>query len=179
MGSCGKLAIVLIVCGILVICVIAIVLGLYFGLRDDDDDDDSGTGGGSSDRVVSTSGQYQRAAVASDSALCSEAGAQILADGGSAVDGTIATILCLGVVNCHSTGISGGGFMVVHQNDDPGNPVVIDFREVAPSNATKDMYQADADLSVTGKPSYIYIYIYMYVCMCGFVDGNVHVCICI
>lgn len=158
MGSRGKLAIVLIVCGILIICVIAIVLGLYFGLRDDDDDDDSGTGGGgggtSSDRVVvSTTGQYQKAAVASDSALCSEAGAQALADGGSAVDGTIATILCLGVVNCHSTGIGGGGFMVVHQNDDPDNPVVIDFREVAPSNATKDMYQANASLSVTGKPS--------------------------
>ena len=157
MASRGKLAIVLIVCGILIICVIALVLGLYYGLRDDDDDDDdSGTGGGGgTDRVVSTSGQYQRAAVASDSALCSEAGAQILADGGSAVDGTIATIFCLGVVNCHSTGISGGGFMVVHQNDDPDNPVVIDFREVAPSNATKDMYQENATLSVTGKLSFI------------------------
>ena len=153
MASRSKIAIIVVVCAIvLIICVIALVLGLYFGLRDDDDDDDNDTGvpGGTRSSNVSATGRYENAAVASDSALCSEAGATILESGGSAVDGAIATILCLGVVNCHSTGISGGGFMVVHQNDDPDNPVVIDFREVAPSNATENMYEENATLSVTG-----------------------------
>ena len=115
--------------------VIALV-GLYsYGLRDDDGNASADDTSGSGDSVVSTSGQYQRAAVASDSKLCSKSGAQILVNGGSAVDGAIATIFCLGVINCHSTGLGGGGFMVVHQNNDSENPVVIDFREVAPSDA--------------------------------------------
>ena len=114
------------------------------------DDNNAGILNGHS-RQVSTSGEYRKAAVASDSSLCSEAGANILAGGGSAVDAAIATILCQGVVNCYSTGISGGGFMVIHQNDTPDHPIVIDFREVAPLNATENMYTEDATLAVTGK----------------------------
>ena len=148
MALSSKLIIVVVLCAILVaICVVALVLGLYFGLRDEDDDGSTGT-----NRIVSDSGKFQNAAVASDSTLCSEAGAKILESGGSAVDGAIATIFCLGVINCHSTGIGGGGFMVIHRSDDPSNPVVIDFREMAPLNATKDMYEEDAQLSVIGKP---------------------------
>ena len=126
---------------------VIIVLALYYGLRDDDGNGSSGSG----DTVVSTSGQYQRAAVASDSKLCSKSGARILANGGSAVDGAIATIFCLGVINCHSTGLGGGGFMVVHQNNDSENPVVIDFREVAPSDAYEEMYKNDKEGSQKGK----------------------------
>ena len=130
--------------------VIALVC-LYYGLRDDDGNASADDTSGSGDSVVSTSGQYQRAAVASDSKLCSESGAQILMNGGSAVDGAIATIFCLGVINCHSTGLGGGGFMVVHQNNDSENPVVIDFREVAPSDAYEKMYKNDKEGSQKGK----------------------------
>ena len=97
------------------------------------------------------SGVYRHAAVASDATLCSEAGAEILKAGGSAVDAAIAAIFCLGVVNCHSTGLGGGGFMLVHQNDNPLKPTVIDFREEAPSAAYKEMYNENSNLSLAGE----------------------------
>ena len=130
-----------IVCIIVVGVVVSIVLST---LLNDGHQEDTGS-------FVSTSGKYQNAAVASDAALCSEVGAKILFNGGSAVDGAIATIFCLSVVNCHSTGIGGGGFMVIHQNNNSENPIVIDFREVAPSDATKHMYDENEDLSRKGK----------------------------
>ena len=143
--------VIFVVIALIVLAGFIIALGLYYGLRDDDGNGSANDTSGSGDRVVHTSGQYQRAAVASDSKLCSESGAQILADGGSAVDGAIATIFCLGVINCHSTGLGGGGFMVVHQNNDSENPVVIDFREVAPSDAYEEMYKNDKEGSQKGK----------------------------
>lgn len=42
---------------------------------------------------------FSKAAVASDSAVCSEHGKQMLAAGGSAADAAVATLLCLGVVH--------------------------------------------------------------------------------
>ena len=150
-----KIVVVVVVLAVVVVVIgLGLSLGLYFGLRDDGDDESSSTGG-TGDRVVSTSGEYGKAAVASDAEPCSKVGAQILASGGSAVDGAIATILCLGVVNCHSTGLGGGGFMVVHQNEYPDSPVVIDFREVAPLDAYRDMYEEDDDSSLNGKSSCI------------------------
>jgi len=118
--------------------------GLYFGIEALDNSD---SGGGRRNKP----GVYQHAAVASDSELCSKAGAGILRDNGSAVDAAIATIFCLGVVNCHSTGLGGGGFMVVHQYDNPLRPIVFDFREVAPLNASKHMYDDDSSLSINGE----------------------------
>ena len=135
-------AVVIIVTIVLLLCVL-VGGGVYFTLRFASKDDSDG---GNS----SPTGVYKHAAVASDATLCSEVGARILKKGGSAVDSAIATIFCLGVVNCHSTGLGGGGFMVVHQNDNPIEPIVIDFREVAPSGAHKDMFNANSNLSLTG-----------------------------
>lgn len=106
--------------------------------------------------------------MASDHSVCSEVGLKILRDeGGNAVDAAVATALCLGVANPASSGIGGGAFilihndMAVHKNKtrspdfidarDPkdlqrqvlhGTKVteVIDCREVAPANATTDMF---------------------------------------
>ena len=129
--------------------------GLYFGLRDLNSDKSSGDTLTSSPTASPTPSPvvFKHAAVASDATLCSKAGAKILKDGGSAVDAAIATIFCLGVVNCHSTGLGGGGFMLVHQNDDPLRPVVIDFREMAPSGAYKEMY-GNSNLSEIGECYY-------------------------
>ncbi|KJE91355.1 hypothetical protein CAOG_08611 [Capsaspora owczarzaki ATCC 30864] len=92
--------------------------------------------------------QFQgHGAVAADSTYCSEIGADILRQNGSAVDAAIASLLCIGVVNSHSSGIGGGGFMVVHTND---TDVVIDFREVAPAAAYVDMFKNSSQLSQVG-----------------------------
>ena len=57
---------------------------------------------------------FQHAAVSSDDQTCSEMGKSILVKGGSAVDSAITVQLCVEAVNCHSTGIGGGGFMLVY-----------------------------------------------------------------
>jgi gamma-glutamyltranspeptidase/glutathione hydrolase len=78
--------------------------------------------------------------VASDHALASEAGAAVLKAGGNAFDAAIATSLVLSVVRPQSTGIGGGGFMVLRTAS--GQAQVIDYREVAPAKASRDMYLA-------------------------------------
>ena len=91
----------------------------------------------------SFSGTYQHAAVAADAANCSTVGSNILKDGGSAVDAAIASVLCVDVVNLHSTGIGGGGFMVYY-NATSKEAYAIDFRETAPMNASTYMFNDTA-----------------------------------
>lgn len=76
--------------------------------------------------------------VASDHYLASQAGAEVLKKGGNAIDAAIATSLTLSVVRNQSTGIGGGGFMVIHTAK--GENIVIDYREVAPKKAFETMY---------------------------------------
>ncbi len=76
--------------------------------------------------------------VASDHVLASEAGAAVLAQGGNAVDAVVAAALAAGVVQPAGSGLGGGGFAVVVEAD--GTRHVLDFREVAPAAATRDMY---------------------------------------
>ncbi|XP_077990391.1 scoloptoxin SSD14-like [Glandiceps talaboti] len=78
---------------------------------------------------------------------CSVIGAETLHRGGHAVDAAIATLLCMGVVNAQSSGIGGGGFMIVK---DKRSVQAIDFRETAPSRATEDMYSENATLADIG-----------------------------
>lgn len=70
--------------------------------------------------------------IVSDNRICSELGISLLSGGGSAIDGVVATVLCLGVVHPHDTGIGGGGFMLVHDHKN-GKTVSFDFRESVPS----------------------------------------------
>jgi gamma-glutamyltranspeptidase/glutathione hydrolase len=76
--------------------------------------------------------------VTSASAIASQAGADVLAAGGNAVDAAIATGLALAVTYPTAGNIGGGGFMVIRFPD--GRATTIDFREKAPAAAHPDMF---------------------------------------
>lgn len=69
---------------------------------------------------------------------------RILLDGGNAIDAAVAASFVLGVIEPYSSGIGGGGFMLVHRAKE-NETVVLDFREKAPLAATPDMYQRDGE----------------------------------
>jgi gamma-glutamyltranspeptidase/glutathione hydrolase len=70
--------------------------------------------------------------------LASKVGLEILKEGGNAVDAAIATQLALAVVYPQAGNLGGGGFMVAKLND--GKEIAIDYREMAPGKASRDMY---------------------------------------
>jgi gamma-glutamyltranspeptidase / glutathione hydrolase len=76
--------------------------------------------------------------VASASAHASRAGVEILRRGGNAVDAAVAVGLALAVTYPSAGNLGGGGFMLIRMAD--GRSTVIDFREVAPARARRDMY---------------------------------------
>lgn len=84
----------------------------------------------------------ERFAVASPEALASQAGAEVLRQGGNAADAAVATALALGVVTPWSCGIGGGGFAMVWKAQDR-SAAFLDFRETAPAAATADMFVRD------------------------------------
>lgn len=71
-----------------------------------------------------------------------QVGIDILKAGGNAVDAAVAMGFTLGVSEQQSSGIGGGGFMMVRFADS-GEIVFIDFRDQAPAAASPDMYQVD------------------------------------
>lgn len=80
----------------------------------------------------------KQAMVVSAHPLASEAGLEILRQGGNAVDAAVATTFAISVVEPFSAGIGGGGFLLLHQ---PGKEMrALDFRERAPLKATRNMY---------------------------------------
>ena len=76
--------------------------------------------------------------VSSASRLASEAGVQILKQGGNAVDAAVATAFALAVTWPSAGNIGGGGFLVYHGED--GHATTFDFREKSAIAATEDMY---------------------------------------
>jgi len=90
-----------------------------------------------------------KGAVVSAHPLASEAGLLILKMGGNAVDATIATQLALAVVYPNAGNLGGGGFMVAQLAD--GNRLALDYREMAPGAATRDMYIDSAGVASTQK----------------------------
>ncbi len=79
--------------------------------------------------------------VSADHPLASKAGARMLEQGGNAVDAVVAAALSAGVVQPAGSGLGGGGFAVVVRGDER---LVLDFREIAPAAAHRDMYLDDS-----------------------------------
>lgn len=94
--------------------------------------------------------------VVTDEDLGSQAGVEILKRGGNAVDAGVATAFALAVVEPAAGNIGGGGFMLIRLAD--GKTTFLDYREVAPGKATRDMYigkdgKLDEEASVIGYRS--------------------------
>ncbi|KAF5201238.1 Glutathione hydrolase [Thalictrum thalictroides] len=104
------------------------------------------------EREASDVVESENAVVAADDVRCSEIGASTLRDGGHAVDAAVATALCLGVVNPMSSGIGGGGFMIVHSSTSQAAQA-FDLRETAPLAASQDMYANDINAKYLGALS--------------------------
>jgi gamma-glutamyltranspeptidase/glutathione hydrolase len=75
----------------------------------------------------------------SQEAIASQVGADILAAGGNAVDAAVATGFALAVTLPRAGNIGGGGFMLVHLAKD-NKTIAIDYREMAPASASRDMF---------------------------------------
>lgn len=80
------------------------------------------------------------AAVASAHPLATQAGMEIIQQGGNAFDAAVAMTATLAVVEPYASGLGGGGFWLLHRASD-GKQVMLDGRETAPALAHPRMYQ--------------------------------------
>src|SRR5436190_21220289 len=79
--------------------------------------------------------------VVSQNQIASQVGARVLEQGGTAIDAAVATAFALAVVHPSAGNIGGGGFMLYRPSS--GDPVMFDFREVAPAGASATMFLVD------------------------------------
>ncbi|MBA3759433.1 MAG: gamma-glutamyltransferase, partial [Gemmatimonadales bacterium] len=87
--------------------------------------------------------------VVAGSPVASNVGRDILRRGGNAVDAAVAVGFALAVVHPEAGNIGGGGFMVIRLRN--GEVQTLDYRETAPSGASRDMYlSGGSEASVTG-----------------------------
>jgi hypothetical protein len=92
----------------------------------------------------------QRGMVASEQRLATQVGVDILAQGGNAIDAAVGVGFALAVVLPNAGNLGGGGFMLI-QTAKASKPVALDFREVAPASASRDMYLDEKDRVIAGK----------------------------
>jgi gamma-glutamyltranspeptidase / glutathione hydrolase len=90
----------------------------------------------------------QHAIVASDNLLAAKVGADVMKQGGNAVDAAVATGFALAVTFPEAGNLGGGGYMVIRMAD--GRVDAIDYRETAPLAASRDMY-VGPDGKLTGE----------------------------
>ena len=82
--------------------------------------------------------QSQRGMVVTSQVDAANAGREMLAKGGNAVDAAVATAFALSVTQPFSSGLGGGAFVLIRTAD--GETIAIDARETAPAKAHRDMY---------------------------------------
>jgi gamma-glutamyltranspeptidase / glutathione hydrolase len=121
----------LLICKLVVCCIAAAELGHAQGLRPV---------------------HARKAMVVSVHQQASQVGADILRQGGNAVDAAVATGFALAVVHPAAGNIGGGGFMLLRKAN--GELHFLDFREKAPKAASRDMY-LDAQGNIIPKASLI------------------------
>lgn len=92
-----------------------------------------------------------RGMVASTSRLASEVGVDVLRRGGNAVDAGIAVAFALAVTYPAAGNLGGGGFMMIRFSD--GRATAIDYREMAPLKAVRDIYQDKDGNLIRGEGS--------------------------
>jgi gamma-glutamyltranspeptidase/glutathione hydrolase len=92
--------------------------------------------------VAQAARPYRGGAVATAYPQASAAALEMLEKGGNATDAAVAAAFVAAVVGPYHSGIGGGGFALVHDGKS-GETKVLDFREVAPKAATRDMYVKD------------------------------------
>ena len=76
--------------------------------------------------------------VVSQNAIASQVGVDVMKDGGNAIDAAVATAFALAVIHPTAGNIGGGGFLVYRPAS--GEPMVYDFREMAPKKTTDTMW---------------------------------------
>jgi len=92
---------------------------------------------------------FRQGVVAVANPYGAEAGAQILEQGGNAIDAAVAIAYALNVVEPQSAGIGGGGFMMIHVAK-TGQSLVVETREKAPGAATPIMFVGVPNASLQG-----------------------------
>ncbi|MEA5428508.1 gamma-glutamyltransferase [Arcicella lustrica] len=85
--------------------------------------------------------------------VASQVGADILKQGGNAIDAAVSTQFALAVVHPAAGNIGGGGFLVYR--DKNGQSYTLDYREKAPENASRDMYLDENKNIKAGQPSWL------------------------
>lgn len=89
---------------------------------------------------------YQHGAVAADHALASEVGVELLKKGGNVVDAAAGVGFALSVLRPASSGLGGGGFMLIWDAKEQ-RCIVLDYRERAPLRATAEMFVEESKKS--------------------------------
>jgi gamma-glutamyltranspeptidase / glutathione hydrolase / leukotriene-C4 hydrolase len=112
------------------IVIVAVTLGLYFGLSSETVDNNYG-------------------AIVSNGYECAEIGANILKKGGSAVDAAISVLFCEGISVPQSMGLGGGFLMTIYEKES-GKVETLVAREEAPIKATADMFVGNGLLGQVG-----------------------------
>jgi gamma-glutamyltranspeptidase/glutathione hydrolase len=89
-------------------------------------------------RISAMPARADHGMVATESETATLVGAEVLRNGGSAIDAAIATVFALAVAYPAAGNVAGGGFLVARMHD--GTTTSLDFRERAPGSAERTMF---------------------------------------
>ena len=89
--------------------------------------------------------------VASTERVASQIGVDVMKRGGNAVDAAVAVAFALAVIYPSAGNLGGGGFMMIRRSD--GTATAIDYREMAPAAATREMYVGPDGQLIKGEGS--------------------------